>query len=417
MTQADSRQSAIVVQFGGRRQYAVPHALANRGRLAAFYTDLCAGAGAGRLVPALSRIAGGRMTIDLTNRRPPENVLRCTTTYLRWMTDLRAAQRHADPVARVFATAAAHDRVARQMVRRGFGGASHVLTQFAEAIPLHHAARDAGLTVATDVNIAPSTEAIVRREQAAHPDWESPALYYGQTLPESGDWRRPMARLAESADLFLCPSDFVRRDLIENFGIAPERTRLVPYPVNPKWFAVENRPVPGRVLFAGGVGLRKGIHVLAAAARILRDRRAGCEVVVAGGGADGLRARPDCAALHFLGRMTGPQMMAEFARADVFALPSLAEGSAGVTYEALGAAVPVVTTFESGSVVEDGVHGFVVPARDAGALADAIQRLTADRDLRARMAVAARQKAMDYIWSRYEQRLDAALFAPPGGMA
>lgn len=211
MTQADSRQSAIVVQFGGRRQYAVPHALANRGRLAAFYTDLCVGAGAGRLVPALSRIAGGRMTIDLTNRRPPENVLRCTTTYLRWMTDLRTAQRHADPVSRVFATAAAHDRVARQMVRRGFGGASHVLTQFAEAIPLHHAARDAGLTVATDVNIAPSAEAIVRREQAAHPDWESPALYYGQTLPESGHWRRPMARLAEidrpvSVPVRFCPA-------------------------------------------------------------------------------------------------------------------------------------------------------------------------------------------------------------------
>lgn len=404
-------ESAVVIQFGGRRQYAVPHAVANRDRLAHFFTDLCAGAGIGRLAPLLARLPGAGRQLDLTNRRPPENVRRRTTAFAGWMLDMRAAGRLADPLARIRASAAAHDAAARRMCRSGFHGATHVLCQFGEAIPYQLAAREAGLTVATDMNIAPSTEEIVRREQARFPDWEPPPLYYGQTLAEGAGWRRPMTRLEAASDLFLCPSAFVQRDLIENFGIAPERTRLVPYAVNPKWFRVENRPEPGRILFAGGVGLRKGVHVLAEAARILRDRRSPCRIVVAGGVDDSLRTRPECAALVFLGKLAGPGMMAEFARADVFTLPSLAEGSAGVTYEAMGCGVPVVATAESGSILRDGIDGLLVPSRNAEALAEALERIVLDRDLRDRMSAAARAAAMDHVWARYEDRLHAALFA------
>ncbi|KAF0174796.1 MAG: group 1 glycosyl transferase [Rhodobacteraceae bacterium] len=410
MTDAVKAKTALVVQFGGRRQYAVPHAIANRYRLAQFYTDICAGAGAGRMAPAVAMLTGKRLHMDLTNRRPPENVRCKTTTFASWMIEMRAALRVGDPLARLRKVRAAHDAAARRMCRLGFHGATHLLSQFGEAIPLQCAARDAGLLVATDINIAPSTEEIVRREQASFPDWEPPTLYYGQILAEGPDWQRPMTRMEAASDLFFCPSVFVQQDLIQNFGIAAARTRLVPYAVNPKWFAVENRPEPGRVLFAGGVGLRKGIHVLAEAARILRDRKTLCEIVVAGGVDDHLRNRPECGALTFLGKLAGPQMMAEFARADVFTLPSLAEGSAGVTYEAMGCGIPVITTVESGSVVRDGIDGCIVPARNAEALAEAIERIIRDRDLRDRMAYAARLAAMDFIWSRYQDRLHGALF-------
>ena len=48
----------------------------------------------------------------------------------------------------------------------------------------------------------------------------------------------------------------------------------------------------------------------------------------------------------------------------MFVLPSLAEGSAEVTYEAIAAGVPVVTTRAAGSVVRDGIEGRIVPERD-----------------------------------------------------
>ena len=55
------------------------------------------------------------------------------------------------------------------------------------------------------------------------------------------------------------------------------------------------------------------------------------------------------------------------AAADVFVFPSLFEGSAVVTYEALACGLPSIVTPNAGSVVRDGVDGFHVPAGDVGA--------------------------------------------------
>jgi glycosyltransferase involved in cell wall biosynthesis len=90
-------------------------------------------------------------------------------------------------------------------------------------------------------------------------------------------------------------------------------------------------------------------------------------------------------------------------------LPSLAEGSAETTYEALACGVPVVTTLEAGSVVRDGIEGRIVPSRDPEALASAIAEIVQDRQKRERMSRAARERARDYTWERYGERLLAAL--------
>jgi glycosyltransferase involved in cell wall biosynthesis len=89
-------------------------------------------------------------------------------------------------------------------------------------------------------------------------------------------------------------------------------------------------------------------------------------------------------------------MAEEFARADVFCLPSLAEGSPSSIFEAMANGVPIITTGSSGSTVEDGIEGFIVPERDSDALAFAITRLVSDRDLRDRMSAAARGAANRY---------------------
>ena len=102
-------------------------------------------------------------------------------------------------------------------------------------------------------------------------------------------------------------------------------------------------------------------------------------------------------------------MAEEFARADIVVLPSLAEGSAGVTYEALAAGVPIVTTPEAGSVVRDGIEGRIVPSRDPETLANAITEIIEDRPRRERMAHAARERAQEFTLERYGERLIAAL--------
>jgi glycosyltransferase involved in cell wall biosynthesis len=66
--------------------------------------------------------------------------------------------------------------------------------------------------------------------------------------------------------------------------------------------------------------------------------------------------------------------------ADILVLPSLAEGSALVSYEALASGVPVIATPNAGTPVRNGIDGVIVPIRDAEALASAIDRFARDRE-------------------------------------
>ena len=65
--------------------------------------------------------------------------------------------------------------------------------------------------------------------------------------------------------------------------------------------------------------------------------------------------------IELLGRVSHADMPARMASADVFAFPSLFEGSAVVTYEALACGLPSIVTPSAGSVVRDGIEGFLVP--------------------------------------------------------
>jgi len=68
-----------------------------------------------------------------------------------------------------------------------------------------------------------------------------------------------------------------------------------------------------------------------------------------------------------------PNVPQELARSSAFIFPSECEGFAKATVEAAACGLPLITTREGGDMVIDGHNGFVVPANDADALADAIQ--------------------------------------------
>jgi glycosyltransferase involved in cell wall biosynthesis len=82
--------------------------------------------------------------------------------------------------------------------------------------------------------------------------------------------------------------------------------------------------------------------------------------------------------------------------ADVFTLPSHREGMPRSIIEAMMTGLPVVTTDIRGSREEvvNGETGFLVPVRDVGRLAEALQRLTTDANLRRRMGTVARERAL-----------------------
>jgi glycosyltransferase involved in cell wall biosynthesis len=159
-------------------------------------------------------------------------------------------------------------------------------------------------------------------------------------------------------------------------------------------------------LFAGGITQRKGIsYLLAAWARI---RRPGWRLQLLGPlPASSGPLLPMLDQVELLGRVSHTEMPARMATADVFVFPSLFEGSAVVTYEALACGLPSVVTAQAGSVVRDGIDGFVVAPRDVDDLARRMEQLGNAPELRARMSAAARKRALEFDWPRYHEAVTA----------
>ncbi|WP_337176023.1 glycosyltransferase family 4 protein [Paludisphaera sp.] len=220
----------------------------------------------------------------------------------------------------------------------------------------------------------------------------------------------------EQADRILVPSDHIA-GVLSREGVDPGRIRVIPYAADCRRFRPHSRPRGEdgacTFLFAGGVSQRKGIkYLLEAWAKV---RRPGWKLQLLGamprrlGPLEGMLE-----GVEATGRVGSPEMPAHMAAADVFVFPSLFEGSAVVTYEALACGLPVVTTPEAGSVARDGVEGLITPSRDVDALAAAMARLGEDPALRARMSAAARARAMDFDWPRYHMAVADAVAEAAG---
>jgi glycosyltransferase involved in cell wall biosynthesis len=174
-----------------------------------------------------------------------------------------------------------------------------------------------------------------------------------------------------------------------------------------------------RILFVGAVGGRKGVPYLLEAFGSLRPAAGGRKraelrlvgpvdarfVRAIGGLPDGVEAA---------GVKTGDALAAEFRDADVFVLPSVEDGFGVVTTEAMAAGLPAIVSENCGSAdaVRDGVNGFVVPARDASALRDRIERLLADGELRARMGAAAASSVRGWSWEESGEAHLREIYAP-----
>jgi len=398
----------IVAHTGARRGYAVPVILERAGLLERFYTDVCANAGLGKLVCPTGQLIGNPQAIQrLRSRRLPSELVSKTRTF--WQPNisyfLRMLTAGADAAQSYRANLQWQCRLGEKMAGEGFGKATWLHSFLDEFPTLIFAAKRAGLRVVSELYILLSTNRILADERSQFPGWE-PDLPDYDTITEQVLGKRP---LFHCTDYVLCPSEAVREDAIENFGFRREQTAMVPYGVHDRWFTVCNRPVRARILFAGTAELRKGIHYLGFAADKLFARNFRGEFRIAGNAPSSVRSQKACRHLNFLGRMSREKIAEEFTGADIVVLPSLAEGSAGVIYEALAAGLPIVTTPEAGSVVRDGIEGRIVASRDPETLANAIAEIVEDRQRRDRMAHAARERAQEFTWDRYAERLIAAL--------
>ena len=227
------------------------------------------------------------------------------------------------------------------------------------------------------------------------------------TYPPSALWPGDIA--LRRADHVFCLNDEDRNVLVQDFGRSPQTiTRIMPGAEEVYARAAQARDYSQatRLLFAATWRKNKGIEDLVPAFIALAERHPRLILNVVGAGVpenivlaqfpDTLRTRVVCDTPADDAAMAGA-----FARADLFLLPSLFEGTPLTLMQAMMSGLPIVTTSTCGmkDVIDDGKTGFLVPIRSPHAVDAAVDRLLSSPSLRREMGTAARKAAVQqYTW-------------------
>ena len=230
-------------------------------------------------------------------------------------------------------------------------------------------------------------------------------------------------RLARDLELrrashVVCPSAYLR-ELAVGWGVSPGDVTVVPNPAPP---VPELAPreelqrlhgIDGPTLvFAGRLTRQKTLEVAFAAVRANPE----VTLLVVGDGPE--RAQLERHAdgqIRFLGAQPRERVLELFRAADASLLSSAWENFPHGVVESLAAGTPVISTAIGGvaEVVRDGENGLLVPAGDAGALAEAIRRFFADAELRERLRANAPASlgafTADEVYGKLERILVGAL--------
>jgi glycosyltransferase involved in cell wall biosynthesis len=225
--------------------------------------------------------------------------------------------------------------------------------------------------------------------------------------------RYALAEKARRAAFVACISDFCRSQLLKlvepeywdkltvvHCGLDAREVRALP--PRPAPSAAASAGTPLRLLFVGRLVPEKGVLVLLWALAALRERGVDVTAVLVGDGPyrDELereaRRLGVAGRLTFTGALTGAAIAPQYRDADVFCLPSFAEGLPVVLMEAMANELPVVTSRLAGiaELVDHDENGLLVaPARD-DVIGQALERLAADPALRARWGRAGRERVL-----------------------
>lgn len=176
------------------------------------------------------------------------------------------------------------------------------------------------------------------------------------------------------------------------------------------------------ILFLSNLIESKGVFVLLEACVILKQKGLAFHCTYVGGEGDvnakqfqekvkelGLTDQ-----VVYVGKKYGEDKEEAFSKADIFAFPSHYHNETFglVNLEAMQFSLPIVSTFEGGipEVIEEGKTGYLVPQKDAKALAEKIEILIQNPALRQQMGKAGRKKyEQEFTLNKFEERLKGIL--------
>jgi glycosyltransferase involved in cell wall biosynthesis len=238
------------------------------------------------------------------------------------------------------------------------------------------------------------------------PAWRLPLLYSLH--------RRWVSLVKKTVHCFLCPSRQLLED-VRRHGLAP--AEYAPLGIDRDFCNVlpAAHDGPPVILFVGALAPQKGPDYLLEAFIRLKNRIPELRLRFAGRGTmlDQLQAQARRAGVladvEFLGFVDRPGLVRQYQEAHVLAVPSIWKEQFGmIGPEALACGTPCVASNIGGipEWLHDGQWGFLVPPRDPGALAEKLELLLRDRQLRRSFGEKGRAFVLEHFGpDQYEQNL------------
>jgi len=272
--------------------------------------------------------------------------------------------------------------------------------------------RRGGKTVVCQMDPSRAEVSMVESERNLWPGWTHRSV----NVPESFFRRREQEWA--TADIVMVNSEWCKQGLIEQnvpenkiivVPLAYERDKSVDLNLLAKSTKRHDQGItskqPVRILFLGQVILRKGIQYLIEAAKKLKNEPIYFDIVGPVGISDeAVKSAPTNMVFH--GPVSRSRASEYFTNSDIFVLPTISDGFALAQLEALAHGLPVITTPNCGEVVEHGVDGMIVPAKDSISLAEAIRILSNDQSLRQQMSHAAYDRVKQFSMSHLANNLE-----------
>ncbi len=193
--------------------------------------------------------------------------------------------------------------------------------------------------------------------------------------------------------------------------VIPNGIDLEKYSNMPK----NSKQVNGKtILFVGRLHPVKGVQYLIEAMAITHQEMPDVKLIIVGEGIErekleGLTKQLDLkGCIQFVGRVPQEKIPLFMQQADIFVLPSLAEGFPNVLLEAMACGLPIVATRVGGipEIIEDGRNGFLVNPKKPDEIADKLLFISRNKSITWKISKNNKEKVKKYNWDNTVSNLE-----------
>tara|TARA_Y100001954_G_C15819233_1_gene609057 strand:- start:3362 stop:4522 length:1161 start_codon:yes stop_codon:yes gene_type:complete len=208
-----------------------------------------------------------------------------------------------------------------------------------------------------------------------------------------------------NVDVIIAPSEFVKNEILD-YGVNPGKIKVVSFGVNVDNIKKDFNKIGRNLNFciAGALTKRKGIKYLLKAwdsGNFNNDKLHLCGKI-----------SPDLKKI--INTMSNKKNIIMpgfidtynyFKKCDVYVFPSLMEGSSKSIYEAMNRSLPIICTYESGSIITDKKEGFIIEKMDSKPIIEKMLFFKKNKDQIMEMGFRSKETVKNFSWDFYSKNV------------